>query len=781
MSKTSKLFHLFIMVSVLLIAAWTVGNVFASELVPQTWLPGDSLFGTIGFTQPLPIFGPGYNAALPRVNALMHPFLKVTMKETAQPVLPGYPPTRVWAYETSDAITGKVLGPAHWPAVTVEAQRFVPTWLKYINELPSFGDPIMINGTPATGLVQGLVTNDQSIHWADPLRNTGPMNCMDMSMPGMSMPVDCTNPANSNNPCCQVFSGPVPAVVHLHGAEAFSGVDGGPEQWFTPNGLKGKDFFSYGHPGPGEAIYVYDNLQEPGTLWFHDHALGATRTNVYSGLATFYFLRGPLTEPRNLPKGAYEIEMAIQDRQFDTNGQIFFPDGSPSGTDPSGVCGSGLAGDPCLNGAPPNPDIHPFWNPEFFGDVVIVNGTPWPVLQVEPRRYLFRILDGSNARTYRLGFGDSAKGEPSPPVYVIGMDDNYLDAPVNVTGKTVVTKGESWPDNTVLPAELFIAPGERNYVIVDFSGLAGKTITLVNNASAPFPSGLVPGVDAAQLNMNKIMQFKVSLPLVGKTDTSCNPAIGGCKRPISMVRLANGNGAKAPGVKIDKVRQLVLKEHEGPGGPVEVLVNNTHWDGLMSPSIAPYFPVDGVSELPRVGSTELWEIINLTMDAHPMHTHLTQFQVLNREDFQGDLMTLTGGYFDAWGAAFGYPNTLPLSCTDPTNAQNPCPGYGPPLPYTALNGDNALGGNPAIGPFLLGNPTPPDPEEAGWKDTAKAYPGKVTRFLVRWTPTSIPNLLAKPGRNLYTFDPTKGPGYVWHCHIIDHEDNEMMRPYKVTK
>ncbi len=774
MSKADKRVQILILALALFSATWIAGSVEASQLVPQTWLPGDGLFPGIAFTQKLPVFGPGYNAALPRVNALFHPFLEVTLKEIEQQVLPGYPPTRVWAYEIKDARTGKILGPALWPAVTVETRRLIPTWVKFVNDLPSFNVQNMSGPPFVDGLVQGLVSADQSIHWADPLNNTGPMNCTDT----MGMPIDCTNPSNSTSPCCQVFTGPIPAVAHLHGQEGFSGVDGGPEQWVTPNGIQGKDYFSYGHPGPGETIYIYQNLQEPGTLWFHDHALGITRLNVYGGLAAFYFIRG--AEPSNIPKGAYEIEMVIQDRQFDTNGQLFFPDGSPNGNpnSPIALCGDGSANDPCLNGPPPNPNIHPFWNPEFFGDVVLVNGAPWPKLEVEPRRYLFRILDGSNARMYRMSFG--APGEPKPPVYIIGMDDNYVNAPVNVTGKQITTIGGTYPDGTILPAEVFIGPGERNYVIVDFTGLQpGQTVTLINNAPAPFPGGLIPGVDAAQLNMDKIMQFKV-IPLKS-ADTSCNPGLGGCKRPTPMVRLANGNGSLASGVTINKKRQIVLKEHEGPGGPVEVLVNNTHWDGLMSPNIAAVFPADGISELPQVGSTELWEVINLTGDAHPMHTHLVQFQVLSREDFQGDMNTLTGGYFDAWGSAFGFPNNLPMGCSDPTDPQNPCPGYGPPLPYNVPNTDGALGGNPAIGPFLMGNPTPPAPEEAGWKDTAKAFPGKVTRLLARWAPTSIPNFLTKPGRSFYTFDATSGPGYVWHCHIIDHEDNEMMRPYKVTK
>jgi spore coat protein A, manganese oxidase len=742
MCNGRKLIKLLIMVSVLAFPVWT-GSGAASTLVPQTWLPGDDIFGLFGFTQPLPVFGPGYNATLPRVDASTHPSLQVTMKEIDQVVLPQgtfyspslnanvtLGPTRVWAYETSDAITGKVLGPALWPAVTLENKRYVPTMVKYVNELPSFG-------LDANALLQGLVTVDQSIHWADPLMNTGPMHCEG---------VDCTLPANASSPCCQPFTGPVPVVPHLHGQETFSGFDGGPEQWFTPDGRRGKDYYSLGSPGPNEAIYFYNNQQEPGTLWFHDHALGATRTNVYSGLAAFYFLRDSKKEPANLPSGAYEIEMAIQDRQFDTKGQLFWPDGSSSaGTGPSGVCGSLLANDPCFNGPPPNPNVHPFWIPEFIGDVAIVNGAPWPVLNVEPRRYLFRLLGGSNARMYRLTFGTA-------PAYVIGSDDNYLDAPVPVN-------------------QVFFAPGERVYVMVDFTNVPGQTITVMNDAPVPYPMGLVPGVDAGQLNMNKIMQFKVILPLNG-TDTSCNPALpANCKRQNPMVRLTDGNGNLAAGVKIDKKRQLILKEHEGPGGPLEVLVNNTKWMGLNSPSIAAVFPVDGISELPRVGSTELWEIINLTVDAHPMHTHLVQFQILNRQAFNPT-------YLNVWGAAFGSPP--PAACTDPTNPQNPCPGFGPPLPYLTPNADGAIGGNPAIGPYLTGSPRPPDPWESGWKDTAKIYPGEVMKIVIRWAPSNSPGQQSRPGRNLYSFDPTKGPGYVWHCHIIDHEDNEMMRPYKVA-
>jgi spore coat protein A, manganese oxidase len=726
-------------VGLLVILLVSAGTVCASDLVRQRALPGDCI---PQFAVELPVFGPA--GSLPRVDAVKHPALAVTMKEVEQVVLPlgqrdtcglgvRFQPTTVWAYETTDATTGKILGPAHWPAVTLDTKRSVPTVVTYVNKLPSF-----LQG----GLIQGLLTVDQTIHWADPFGTM--MNCMD-------------NPAYPG--CARPFVGAPPSVPHLHGAEIPSAFDGGPNAWFTADGKTGAGYQTIGHPGPGKATYRYANTQEPGTLWFHDHALGMTRTNVYSGLEAFYFIRDASSEPANLPDGPYEIEMAIQDRQFDTHSQLFFPDGSGKDVATSN-----------LNGPPTNPNVHPFWNPEFIGDVAIVNGAPWPYLNVEPRRYRFRLLDGSNARMYNLTFGTA-------PVYVIGSDDAYLNRPVKV--------------DTV-----FIAPGERYDLIVDFSHLAGQTVTVTNDAMVPYPDGLAPGVD--QPGMAKIMQFRVSRAAVH--DPSCNPALGGCKRPDPIARLTDGNGQVAPGVTIDRKRQLILKEHAGPGGPLFVAVNNTKFDGLESPRIAQDFPKDGVSEKPRVGSVELWEIINLTADAHPMHIHLAQWQILNRESFDVDGTQgsgIPGGYigFDdgqgtqipgAWPKAFGPPclSDNPAINYDPVNDPfNRCPGAGPPRHYNVPNADGAIGGNPAISRFLLHDATPPAPEESGWKDMAKAYPGQVLRLLVRWTPTSTPVTPHKSlaGVNLYPFDPTDGPGYVWHCHILDHEDNDMMRPYTVTK
>jgi spore coat protein A len=172
---------------------------------------------------------------------------------------------------------------------------------------------------------------------------------------------------------------------------------------------------------------------------------------------------------------------------------------------------------------------------------------------------------------------------------------------------------------------------------------------------------------------------------------------------------------------------------------------------LTDNGIAEYY-----SELPREGETELWEIVNMTADAHPIHTHLTQVQILNRQNFN------TNKYQKAYDAAF--PGGLFI------------PGYGPPLDYNTGN-SRALGGNPDITPYLQGPVRPAEPNEAGWKDTMVMYPGEVTRFVARYAPTDK----AIDDPNLYfPFEPCPGNSdFVWHCHIIDHEDNDMMRPFRV--
>jgi len=454
----------------------------------------------------------------------------------------------------------------------------------------------------------------------------------------------------------------VRTVVHLHGAEVKADSDGNPTAWFS---------FAFETTGQGwsHQTYTYPNSQEAATLWYHDHAIGTTRLNLCAGLAGFYFLRDPTLQfEASLPGGSddrphagagpYEVPLMIQDRLFNADGSILYPD--------QGV----------------NPDVHPQWIPEYFGDTILVNGKVWPYLEVEPRKYRFRFLDASNARFYDLSFANK-------PVTInqIGTDGGYLPEPVAIN-------------------DVFIAPAERVDAVVDFSAMeVGDTAVLYNTAPAPYPGGDVPDPDT----IGQIMQFRV-VEAKGKDNSVL---------PTSMVPVPQ---LPFPGESVSATRSLILIEYDTDAGPVTGLLNNAAYDNT-------------ISENPVLGSTEIWELINLTEDAHPIHLHLVQFQIFNRQEFDADK------YLADYQTANPdmSPGSGPGTVLDPT-------------PYFEDD------------PFLV------TPQEAGWKDTVKAYPEVITRLIVRFAP--------RDGTD-FAFDATAAPNYIWHCHILEHEDNEMMRPYQV--
>jgi len=541
----------------------------------------------------------------------------------------------------------------------------------------------------------------------------------------------------TGNPMTEPYSGPVPMALHLHGGEVQSTSDGGPYTWFTPgNALTGK-----GWAGP---INKYPNTQEAATLWYHEHSqLGTTRINVYAGMAGFYFLRGTDEEADKLPgwsgddlvqevtptgstadalhPDTYlpEIEIAIQDRMFDTKGQLYYP----------------------INEVP-NPEIHPFWTPEFFGNVITVNGKTWPYLSVAPRKYRFRLLDGSNARFYNMWLQNLATGAMGPAISQIGTDGGFLDAPA------VINPGQ----------KLLMGPGERADVIIDFSKVApGTVLTLMNDANTPYPSG-----DPVEVgSTDRIMQFVVNGLMVKKgfpkekgNDKSQIPT---SLRTNPLIKLTNFAGMT--NITPDVKRQLVLNEVQGNGGPKMVLLNNSRFEDM--PEMGMF---GAVTENPVEGTTEMWQLINTTMDAHPMHMHLVQFQLVSRQNF------------DAISYLIDYSNSF--TGVNGGTAGEYMGAEGPPFSYDIKNSDNAIGGNLPVTSYLQGSQIPADPNERGWKDVIKAYPGQVTTYMVRFAPTDM-SLGTKKSKLVYSFDPSVGPGYVWHCHIIEHEDNDMMRPMNV--
>ncbi len=335
-----------------------------------------------------------------------------------------------------------------------------------------------------------------------------------------------------------------------------------------------------------------------------------------------------------------------------------------------------------------NPEIHPYWRPGFLGDTITVNGKVWPYLEIERRQYRFRLLNGSNARFYNLKLSNGMK------FIQIGSDGGFLPKPI-------------------ILSSLLLAPAERADILIDFSGIKpGTPIILLNNAKAPYPDGSSPDPDT----VGQIMQFKVSL----NNPVSVKPP----KLPMKLNHI--------PELRPTVKRLITLNEIEGNNGPTEVLLNGLKWS----------YPI---TEAPMVGATEEWMIVNLTMGTHPIHLHLIQFQVFNRQDMN------TADYQKDWETRNGMP---PLN-------------HSPELV--------------PIGPYLTGKPESPDGNEKGWKDTVRINPGQVTRIRVRFAPQKVPAGKVKPGENLFPFNPSLGPGYVWHCHILDHEDNEMMRPYKLEE
>jgi spore coat protein A len=470
---------------------------------------------------------------------------------------------------------------------------------------------------------------------------------------------------------------PVPLVAHLHGSESQYLSDGLPDAWGTPD-VNGAFDPLTGAPIPDgqpdfkgrlfSVPYTYDNAQEAGHLWYHDHALGVTRQNVYMGLAGNYFIRdaNEAALAAVLPKFPYEVPLTIQDRQFLVNGELFYP-----------------SSDPVLYPTAPTPTHLP----EFFGDVILVNGQAWPRMNVQRRQYRFRVLNGSDSRVYDMRIRTNNGTGAAINFLVIGNELGFLNKPVSVN---------------VLP----IAPGERYDIVVDFSPLtlAGGRLVMTNTAGSPYPNGAPPvaGLTDRIMAFDVASRFRPAVAPTVKTTTNLRPVLG----LLPTLPAAT------------KTRRLLLVEGTDSFGRLQTMI------GTVDPVLNEFGGTtqgtlvfkDPVTEMPAAGSTEIWEIYNTTVDAHPIHVHLVDFRVLNRRPFTGTV--------------------------------NP-----------KLNSDGSDGGLLDPASIVLGTPIrPAAPYESGRKDTVITYPGEVTRIQM-------------------TFK--KAGEYVYHCHILSHEDHEMMRPFKV--
>lgn len=576
----------------------------------------------------------------------------IGVRQFSQQVLPPpLPSTAVWGYGSlEDQRT------FNYPSFTLEARVDRPVRVTWVNDLVDRQGRFR----------RHLLTVDPTLHWANPSGGKAGRD---------SRPTFTSTPGP--------YTGPVPIVTHLHGGHSTEESDGYPEAWFlphannTPSGFatvgsfydEFRQKFTHEHGvqwEPGTAVYQYANDQRAATLWFHDHALGMTRVNVYAGLAGFYLLRGGECD---LPKGVlpgpapacgdppgtryHEIPLTIQDRSFNSDGSLFYPT--------SREFFDGFAGP-----YSPTTDVPPIWNPEFFANTMVVNGRTWPKLEVEPRRYRLRLLNGCNARFLLLKIADSPTARPAQsavPFWQIGNEGGFLPAPVRLE-------------------RLLLANAERADVVVDFTGIPeGTELYLINEgADQPFGRG-EPGVDfpvSDPATTGQVMKLMVG-PLVSKDESV----------PPGKLRLPGTRPLGSASV----TRELSLNEAAStnslvpPDSPVQDLLGTV--DAMGNPMLLGWG--DPVTENPRLNSTEIWELHNFTVDAHPIHIHQVAFEVVNRQPFKG-------------------------------------------------------------------SPVPPETWERGSKDTVIAYPGEITRVKARFD---------HPGR------------FVWHCHIVEHEDNEMMRSFHV--
>jgi spore coat protein A len=335
-------------------------------------------------------------------------------------------------------------------------------------------------------------------------------------------------------------------ITHLHGAVADSVSDGYPEHWYSadPNAAP----YGLGGPAGNSLVATYPNNQRAATMWYHDHAMGITRLNVYAGMAGLYINRDAAEEALNLPAGKYEMSLAIQDKSFYDNGQLFYP-----ATNAGGVPGHVVS---------------------FLGDVNLVNGKVWPYMEVEPRKYRLRLLNGANTRAYDLSLVPDTGPTAGTPLVMhqIGTDGGLFTERIDRT-------------------EIELTSADRADVIVDFSQFtAGDMLRLLN--AAPNATG----------ETDEVMQFRV-VPLTGPDTSSL---------PTSLVPVPRYDPADAV-----RVRKLRLTRSFDEQGRERMLLDGKLWS-------------DAISEVLKLGEPEVWEIRNVTSVDHPIHLHQEAFQIIGR-------------------------------------------------------------------------------------------------------------------------------------------------------
>ncbi len=640
-------------------------------------------------------------------------------------------PTTVWGYGDKQFYT--------WPGRTFVAQSGVPLEVKWENRLVDADGiplPYLITGKDNTSIGFGDFTgrpvHDLSLHWA-------------YSIPGFEYDL-----AQQGNP----------VVPHVHGHHSDFEFDGNPEFYFGTQ---------YRGRGPQwvEKKYLYDNSQPAGTVWYHDHALGLTRLNVYAGMAGFYIIRdaddtGAVGNALDLPAYPYEAAFAIQDRMFKDNGELFYPafPGDP-------FYGDFITGE----GAVLPPAIFPGGGPtalaEFFGDHMLVNGLIWPKMEVEPRNYRLRLLNGCDSRFLVVQFFEVPAGATDFATVhqqlnftVIGGDQGLASSPT--------------PVNT-----LVMETGSRYDVILDFKDVTPGHRVIMKNIGWDTPFGFDFGPGAIEgedifvdRQTDRIMAFDVVLQL-DDTVPDVSPiadmlAVYSYNRSIDFPVTYDAGD-------VDRTRNVALFEGTDEfgrlqpllgtvGGATDYLGNPINWPntpeyvnagliGQMEGAIAWHSPT---TENPALGDTEQWDIWNVTGDSHPVHLHLVHFDVVGRKQIVWDSHTITEGDELPGGGTAGPDDEtrlIPNDYYDEPNDDGTYLNTQPVMQHNGLLGSGFKVMNPTLGDDVPAEDLGEYVENAP-KDMVAARPSEVTQIKATFD---------KPGR------------YVWHCHILSHEDHEMMR------
>ena len=615
-------------------------------------------------------------------------------------------PTTVWGYGDKGIYT--------WPGKTFQVTSGTPLEVKWQNKLTdAAGMPLPFLLTGKDNSSEGFLDYsarsvvDTNLHWSYGI--TGFENF-------------------------SIDQDGVPIVPHLHGGHTDFQYDGNPEFFFSPGyRVRGPEWL--------EKKYIYGQEQPAGTLWYHDHALGITRLNVYAGMAGFYIVRdaddtGLAGNGLGLPAFPYEAAFAIQDRMFKTSGELFYP---------------AFPGDPYYEdfiteqGANLPPPLFPGGGPtalaEFFGDHMVVNGKIWPKMDVEPRNYRLRLLNGCDSRFLAIQFVEVGPGV---------TDLAGAGAPIDFT---VVGSDQGLASSPTPVDTLLIETGSRYDIVVDFSVAEGNRVIMKNIAGdSPFGGDLVPDDGDLQVfgETDRIMAFDVNQPLnngvpdvspISGAFTGFGPQVGNATNRVRKVALFEGMDEFG---RLQPLLGTAEPATDFAGDPINWPDTSEYSSvglvGQMNGSIAWHSPT---TENPALGDTEEWEIWNMTGDAHPVHLHLVHFEVLGRKAIVWDNQTNEDNRVLADDTSGNDSGTYLVEQ--------------PTVQHNSIANDPATYGvgfrmvNPTTGATV---DTPPEYVENARKDMVTALPGQVTRIKAHFD---------KPGR------------YVWHCHILSHEDHEMMR------